>query len=437
MFEARERLDAVEVAGYRPRMRAGMHVGSPRRLGDDYLGVDVNVAARVADAAAGGEVLVSGDALESSSRTGLGPKEALVPRQGRAQRHHRLLVEGERMSERARESSTRRSTSGSDEAALERRGAVDLMQIPRLLGGALADIRTIAEGMAVLPKLLVSLDGIQAKVDSLDDEVKQMRAAVESMGGDVGELRGGHRAPRAPPRGREPGRASAATAEPEPPPPRNSLRRSRNPPLLRRLFLRRAALAGLIALTLAAAGCGGSDDESTTTTTTTPQPPPKETRDPLPERPKEWKRYVNERGGYALLLPRGWAADADGPQTLIRSYDRLVAISIAPDRTADGLATPIADYATNTADALRGFKDGFDAKGQRALQHRYDAVEVYGSGKSRDGVEQRASVIVLRRDEIATLTAVVAANAKPAARESVRIARRAVDTLRTRPPRGG
>ncbi len=62
------------------------------------------------------------------------------------------------------------------------------MQLPRLLGGALADIRTIAEGMAVLPKLLVTLDGIQGKVESLDDEVKQMRAAVESMGGDVSGL---------------------------------------------------------------------------------------------------------------------------------------------------------------------------------------------------------------------------------------------------------
>jgi len=65
VFEARERLDAVEVAGYRPRMRAGMHVGSPRRLGDDYLGVDVNVAARVAEEASGDEFLVSGDALEA------------------------------------------------------------------------------------------------------------------------------------------------------------------------------------------------------------------------------------------------------------------------------------------------------------------------------------------------------------------------------------
>lgn len=78
-----------------------------------------------------------------------------------------------------------------DERALERRGPVDLMQVPRLLGGALADIRAIAEGMATLPKLLISLDRINDHVISLDAEVKRMRAAVESMGGDVGELNGG------------------------------------------------------------------------------------------------------------------------------------------------------------------------------------------------------------------------------------------------------
>jgi SepF-like predicted cell division protein (DUF552 family) len=75
-----------------------------------------------------------------------------------------------------------------DERALERRGPIDVMQIPRLLGGALADLRTIAEHMATLPRLLVSLDSIRTKVDSLDDEVKQMRAAVETMGGDVAGL---------------------------------------------------------------------------------------------------------------------------------------------------------------------------------------------------------------------------------------------------------
>ena len=49
----------VEADGYQPRMRAGIHVGHPRRIGGDYLGSDVNIAARVAEAASGGEVLVS------------------------------------------------------------------------------------------------------------------------------------------------------------------------------------------------------------------------------------------------------------------------------------------------------------------------------------------------------------------------------------------
>jgi class 3 adenylate cyclase len=43
-------------------MRAGVHWGRPRKLGGDYLGVDVNVAARVAAAASADQVLIS-DAL--------------------------------------------------------------------------------------------------------------------------------------------------------------------------------------------------------------------------------------------------------------------------------------------------------------------------------------------------------------------------------------
>ncbi len=78
-----------------------------------------------------------------------------------------------------------------DEQAIERRGAIDVMQIPRLLGGALTDLRSIAEGIAVLPKLLISLEVIQTRVESLDDEVKQMRTAVEGMGGDVSQLQQG------------------------------------------------------------------------------------------------------------------------------------------------------------------------------------------------------------------------------------------------------
>jgi adenylate cyclase len=54
----------VELGGYRPAMRAGVHVGKPRKLGADFFGVDVNVAARVAAAAGPGEVLISEAARE-------------------------------------------------------------------------------------------------------------------------------------------------------------------------------------------------------------------------------------------------------------------------------------------------------------------------------------------------------------------------------------
>lgn len=57
------RLAQVDAPGYHPRMRAGMHVGRPRKLGGDYLGVDVNIAARMAEEASADEILVTDRAL--------------------------------------------------------------------------------------------------------------------------------------------------------------------------------------------------------------------------------------------------------------------------------------------------------------------------------------------------------------------------------------
>jgi len=58
-FAAHERIAAVEVEGFRPQLRTGIHLGRPRKVGGDYLGVDVNIAARLCDAAKPGEILVS------------------------------------------------------------------------------------------------------------------------------------------------------------------------------------------------------------------------------------------------------------------------------------------------------------------------------------------------------------------------------------------
>ena len=71
VLEAHERMQQVEVDGYQPRFRAGLHVGKPRRIGGDYLGVDVNIAARVAEQAASDELLLSDRAFALLEASGV------------------------------------------------------------------------------------------------------------------------------------------------------------------------------------------------------------------------------------------------------------------------------------------------------------------------------------------------------------------------------
>jgi adenylate cyclase len=58
-LESQRAISKIKVEGYQPKQRAGVHRGTPRKVKGDFLGVDVNIAARVGDAAEGGEVLVS------------------------------------------------------------------------------------------------------------------------------------------------------------------------------------------------------------------------------------------------------------------------------------------------------------------------------------------------------------------------------------------
>jgi class 3 adenylate cyclase len=75
LHDARERLAEVSAEGYQPRFRAGLHVGKPRKLGGDYFGVDVNVAARLAEQASPDEVLVSDAALQGLDTDSLKAKK--------------------------------------------------------------------------------------------------------------------------------------------------------------------------------------------------------------------------------------------------------------------------------------------------------------------------------------------------------------------------
>ncbi|MEA2201327.1 MAG: hypothetical protein QOI89_1923 [Solirubrobacteraceae bacterium] len=67
-FDACDRVALLNVAGHRPQLRTGIHLGRPRKVGRDYLGVDVNIAARLAESAQPDEVLVSEPTLRALDR---------------------------------------------------------------------------------------------------------------------------------------------------------------------------------------------------------------------------------------------------------------------------------------------------------------------------------------------------------------------------------
>ncbi|MBP2188588.1 adenylate/guanylate cyclase domain-containing protein [Nocardia goodfellowii] len=63
--QAKRNLEHVSVQGYRPQMRIGLHTGSPREIGGDWLGVDVTIAARVMEAGGNGNTMLSEATLQS------------------------------------------------------------------------------------------------------------------------------------------------------------------------------------------------------------------------------------------------------------------------------------------------------------------------------------------------------------------------------------
>jgi hypothetical protein len=152
------------------------------------------------------------------------------------------------------------------------------------------------------------------------------------------------------------------------------------------------------------AGCDlGEKDE--------PPPAPVEAADPPPKLPRSWSRHVDRKLGFAIGLPPHWSAKDRRRSSLLRSPDRLVAVSVSADRTEGGLAVPVEEFAERVAKALPDLKQ-LKADRARPFRARYDAAAVTAKAKAKSGVPQRLLVVVERRDDFATYTAVVAANAK-------------------------
>lgn len=91
-LDAQAALKQVSVSGHNPRMRAGIHWGRPRKLGGDYLGIDVNIAARVAEMAKADQVMVSDRALDHVEQAELKTSRAKRLRAAGASRGLRCAV---------------------------------------------------------------------------------------------------------------------------------------------------------------------------------------------------------------------------------------------------------------------------------------------------------------------------------------------------------
>jgi hypothetical protein len=98
-----------------------------------------------------------------------------------------------------------------------------------------------------------------------------------------------------------------------------------------------------------------------------------------------FERWVNRAGGFAFAAPRGWKVDARGKGSLVRSFDRLVALSIVPDHSPEALEVPVDEYAKSRGRGARRVPRRTTVKGKARYEHQYDGAEVRATGRQRAG----------------------------------------------------
>jgi hypothetical protein len=193
---------------------------------------------------------------------------------------------------------------------------------------------------------------------------------------------------------------------------------------------RQKLLRALVALLAAgAAGCGGSGDTSS-------PPPPSEVPQALPKLPSDWHGRRDRTIGYAVGIPPGWQVKQSRSSTLIRSRDHLVAVTLSVDRNPDALELPLDEFATRALTALPGFEAPLEpGKPQPFGGTPLDAVESVATGTTKaSGIEERVTLVVLRRQGVVNYTVAIVENAKrgPSAQDRA-AALRMVRTLRDQP----
>lgn len=162
-----------------------------------------------------------------------------------------------------------------------------------------------------------------------------------------------------------------------------------------------ASLVAALIAVLAGTGCGEEDEPASS------PDPATERNDPPAKPPPGWRTFSNRRAGFTLSVPRGWPARVRRSATLIRSSDRLLAVTVAADRGETARTTVPREYARRTFAALPGFRDvtvtnARKVKNSPYASARLDGVATLAKRRQRRGI----SVAAFRRRGLATYTVV-------------------------------
>ena len=152
---------------------------------------------------------------------------------------------------------------------------------------------------------------------------------------------------------------------------------------------------------MAVLGCGEEDEFAGS------PDPATERSDPPAKPPPGWRTFANRRTGFTVSVPPGWSVRVRRSATLIRSPDRLVAVTIAADRSEPARTMPPREYARRTFRALPGFRR-LKAAAARPVEHSpYPSARVHGTGTLADTRQrQRITVAAFRRARRVTYTMV-------------------------------
>lgn len=191
----------------------------------------------------------------------------------------------------------------------------------------------------------------------------------------------------------------------------------------------RVAPGAVLVLLLGLVGCGGGSKEpaQTVSTPTTADAPAK--------LPRRWSSHVNGPGGFSVGVPPAWTAKLNGSTSELTAPGRLLAVSIAADRTNEALAAVPAAFAEQTAKNLTGFR-GLRPARARALPTQYPGAILQTEGKRANGKRERLTLVVLKPDSIAVFSLLAASTGKLKARAELHVIAQITRSLRYRPVEG-